>query len=52
MEDNKNLKDEKIAMLLLLEKYIKNGEKEKAVILADKIKDLNAQLEEEESKKK
>ena len=43
--NNKNLEDEKVAMLLLLQKYIKNGEKEKAFILSDKIKDLNEEIE-------
>ena len=51
MEEQKRLQDEKVAMLLLLEKYIKNGEKEKAAILGQKIRELNEEIEEAKTKK-
>ena len=47
MEDREELQDKKTAMLLLLEQYIKNDEKEKAAILAQKIEEINIQIEEE-----
>ena len=51
MEEQKRLQDEKVAMLLLLEKYIKNGEKEKAAILGQKIRELNEEIEGAKTKK-
>jgi hypothetical protein len=49
--EEKNLQTEKMAMLLLLEEYLKNDEKEKAAILAQKIEELNEKLEEDGKKK-
>lgn len=45
MESEKQLKNEKLASLILLQKYIEENEQEKAYLLALRIEELNAELE-------
>lgn len=43
------LKDEKLACLILLEKYIEENEEEKAHLLARKIEKINREIEVQKS---
>ncbi len=45
MKTEQQLKNEKLACLILLEKYIEEKDQEKAFILAMKIKELNSLIE-------
>lgn len=45
MTENDRLQNEKLASLILLEKYIEENEQDKAFILAKKIEELNRKIE-------
>ncbi len=45
MRTEQQLKNEKLACLILLQKYIEEKEEEKAYFLAMKIEELNSKLE-------
>lgn len=52
MKTEQQLKNEKLASLILLQKYIEENEQEKAYLLALRIEELNAELEKNNINKK